>query len=109
MAKGIRAKAVEVDGEFVVLAGAVGSLNESVSFKDKIKDLRDQALVSGLAIRLDDKNFELTQDLGFTSPSAAAIFLFGTSRNGRTDWMLEGRVVTYGAWSDAKLLAIDAD
>lgn len=109
VAKGIRAKAVEVDGEFVVLAGAVGSLNESVSFKDKVKDQRDQALSNGLAIRLDDKNFELVQDLGFTSPSAAAIFLFGTSRNGRTDWMVEGRGVTYGSWSEAKLLAVEAD
>ena len=104
--KGINAKALEVDGEFVVLSGAIGSLNESVSFKDKIKDLRDQALSNGLAVRVDDKTFVLTQDLGFTSPSAAAIFLFGTSRNGRTDWMVEGTKSTYGAWSEAKLLAL---
>ena len=104
--KGINAKALEVDGEFVVLSGAIGSLNESVSFKDKIKDLRDQALSNGLAVHVDDKTFVLTQDLGFTSPSAAAIFLFGTSRNGRTDWMVEGTKSTYGAWSEAKLLEL---
>jgi hypothetical protein len=106
LAKGINAKALEVDGEFVVLSGAIGSLNESVSFTDKIKDLRNQALNSGLAVRIDDKTFSLTQDLGFTSPSAAAVFLFGTARNGRADWLVEGTKSTYGAWSEAKLLAL---
>jgi hypothetical protein len=105
--KGISATAVEVDGEFVVLAGATGSLNVAPSFHDRIRNLRDQALESGRAVKFDEKNFRLEQDIGFTSPSAAAVFLFGTSRNGRTDWLVEGKSITYGAWADAKVQAAE--
>jgi hypothetical protein len=106
-AKGIGATAVEADGEFVVLAGATGSLIEAASFNDKIKYLREQALESGRAIKVDDKTFQLTQDIAFTSPSAAAVFLFGTSRNGRTDWLVEGNNINYGSWTEAKVLAVE--
>lgn len=101
--KGIAARALELDGEFVVLSGATGSLLESVSFHDKIKNLRDQALESGRAVKTDDGHFRLTEDIAFSSPSAASVFLFGTSRNGRTDWLVEGRDVTYGAWKDERI------
>jgi len=101
--KGIAAKAVELDGEFVVLSGATGSLLESISFHDKIKSLREQALESGRAVKIDDGHFRLNEDIAFSSPSAASVFLFGTSRNGRTDWLVEERDVTYGAWKDERI------
>ncbi|MGO4910384.1 GIY-YIG nuclease family protein [Pseudorhodobacter sp. W20_MBD10_FR17] len=106
-AKGIIATAVEADGEFVILAGATGSLNVAPSFNDRNRNQRDQALESGRAVKLDDKTFRLQQDIGFTSPSAAAVFLFGTSRNGRTDWLVDGQSITYGQWSDAKVQAAE--
>lgn len=106
-AKGIVATAIEVDGEFVVLAGATGSLNVAPSFNDRNRNQRDQVLESGRAVKLDEKTFRLVQDIGFTSPSAAAVFLFGTSRNGRTDWLVEGENITYGQWSDAKVQAAE--
>lgn len=102
-AKGIDAHAIEIEGEFVVLAGATGSLNTSVSFQDKQRDLRDQVFESGRAVKVNDKTFRLTQDIAFSSPSAAAVFLFGTSRNGRTDWQVDGKAISYGAWADAKV------
>lgn len=105
--KGIRATATEVDGEFVVLAGAIGSLTETVSFSEKMKSLRDQAFESGRAAKSSANVFTLLEDFAFSSPSAASVFLFGTSRNGRTDWMIEGENKTYGTWSDEKLSAIE--
>lgn len=105
--KGIDAMAVEADGEFVVLAGATGSLVEAPSFSEKMKSLRDQAFESGRATKSGDKVFNLVEDIAFSSPSAASVFLFGTSRNGRTDWLVEEQAVTYGAWSDEKLKTID--
>ena len=106
-AKGIRASAVEVDGEFIVLAGAIGSLTAAASFSEKMKSLRDQAFESGRAAKSNDNVFTLLEDFAFSSPSAASVFLFGTSRNGRTDWMVEGASKTYGTWSDEKLTAIE--
>ena len=99
--KGISAKAQEVDGEFVILEQSIGSLNEAVSFNDKLKSMRDQLLASGRIIQKGSENFICTEDIAFTSPSAAAVFLFGTSRNGRTDWIVEGSGQTYGDWKDS--------
>ncbi|MEM5469626.1 GIY-YIG nuclease family protein [Celeribacter marinus] len=98
--KGIFAKAQEIDGEFVVLEGATGSLNEAVSFSEKLKAMREQLISSGRITATAQDNFRLTEDIAFSSPSAAAVFLFGTSRNGRTDWLIEGQSQTYGDWKD---------
>lgn len=96
----ISAKAIEADGEFILLSGSVGSLKERESFHDRLKAVRDEALASGRARKLDESNFVVDQDIAFSSPSAAAVFLFGTSRNGRTDWLVEGSGQTYGDWKD---------
>lgn len=101
--KGIEARAVEADGEFVVLSGTTGSLLEAPSFHDKQKAVREQAFETGRAVKLNDQNFILEENIAFSSPSAAAVFLFGTSRNGRTDWIVEGKSISYGAWKDAQL------
>ena len=101
--KGISARALEIDGEFVVLAGATGNLTEAPSFNEKIKQLRDQAFESGRAIAEGKTNFKLVEDFAFSSPSAASVFLFGTSRNGRTDWLVEGKSITYGTWKDERI------
>lgn len=97
----ISARALEADGEFVILAGSVGSLKERESFHDRLKAIRDEAFASGRARKLDDSNFIIEQDIALSSPSAAAVFLFGTSRNGRTDWLVEGKGQTYGDWKDS--------
>lgn len=101
--KGISARAVEADGEFVVLSGSTGNLLEAPSFHDRIKVLRDQAIETGRAQVLDNDHFRLVEDMAFSSPSAAAVFLFGTSRNGRADWLVDGRNINYGAFKDAQL------
>lgn len=104
-AKGLDARAKEVDGEFVLLSGSRGSLREAQSFHDKpkLKVLREQVLDSGRAVRLSDDHFQTSENIAFGSPSAAAVFLFGTARNGRTDWRVESTGQSYGEWSDEQL------
>lgn len=101
--KGISARAREIDGEFVVLSGSIGSLNEKASFHEKLKATRDDAFETGLCSKTDDGTFRLNEDMAFSSPSAASVFLFGTSRNGRTDWTVDGSGVMYGAWKEGKI------
>lgn len=100
---GIVAQAREDAGDFIVEEGAIGALREAISFNDKIKSVRDDAIRTGQIIALDEKNFRVEQDISFGSPSAAAVFLFGTSRNGRTDWLVQGQGVNYGAWKDSMI------
>lgn len=105
--KGIEARATEVDGEFVVLKGAMGSSYEGPSFQDKQKSARDKAFEGKLIETVDADHFVFVEDIAFSSPSAASVFLFGTSRNGRTDWIVEGKTMTYGSWKEAKIEAAE--
>lgn len=98
--KGIDALASEQEGEFVVKAGSTGSLNVSPSFHDKMSAMRQQAIESGRVMVMDKACFRLEEDIAFTSPSAASVFLFGTSRNGRTDWFVKGTNTNYGTWKE---------
>ncbi len=101
--KGIDARAVEVDGEFVLKAGSVGDLHETISFRDFLKERREQLIETGRARKLTGNRFELIEDVAFSSPSGAAVFLFGTSRNGRSDWLSEDTNKTYGEIKDQEL------
>lgn len=97
---GISARAREDDGEFIVLSGSQGSLREKASFSDRIQAIRNSAFDTNRARRLGSDHFIVEDDISFTSPSAASVFLFGTSRNGRTDWIVEGTQETYSDWKD---------
>lgn len=102
-AKGIDAEAVEMEGEFVVLANSIGSFHVAPSFYDRAKLLRDQVLESQRAVAIDEKNFLLVENVEFNSPSAASVFLFGTSRNGRTDWLVKGTGESYSSFKERQL------
>lgn len=97
---GITARAREDAGEFIVEQGAIGALREAVSFNGKMKSLREDALKTGQIVALNKTNFRVEEDISFGSPSAAAVFLYGTSRNGRADWLVQGKNMNYGAWKD---------
>lgn len=105
---GIFAEAQEVDGEFIVLAGSKGSLKEASSFLSKQKAARDDAFKTGKIEKISDTNFGCVENISFTSPSAASVFLFGTSRNGRTDWLVSDKGIPYGEWKD-RILASESD
>ena len=97
---GICAFAREEAGEFIVEEGSTGALREAVSFNERLKIVRDEALQTGQIVKVNEHNFRLDQDIAFSSPSAAAVFLFGTSRNGRTDWIVKELGMNYGVWKD---------
>lgn len=101
--KGINACAREFDGIFMLLKGSLGSLHETVSFKSGIKNRRDTALKNGTIEPFGDKQFKLVEDIEFSSPSGASVFLHGTSRNGRSDWIVKGTNTTYGIWQNQRL------
>lgn len=98
---GIKATAREEAGEFIIEEGSIGALREAPSFHDSIRSIRQDGIKTGQIIPISQDNFRLEQPMSFGSPSAASVFLFGTSRNGRTDWQVAGHGINYGAWKES--------
>lgn len=100
----LRAKAKEIDGDFVVFAGSEtrsqwkGSAhNYQMQFDILIAEGRiriDQAINKGI----------FQENVAFSSPSAAAAIILGRSSNGRTEWKMCGAShKTYADWQSEAL------
>jgi hypothetical protein len=98
-----KALAVEVDGEFVVLAGSPARKESNPNWTS-YKKQRDALVVEGkLQPSQDPQYFTFASNVAFASPSAAAAIVAAGNRNGRTYWRVEGTNQTYGEWQDEKL------
>lgn len=101
----VQARAQQVDGEFVMLAGSqvVAAVRDSVKFSESTARgyagyrAKHEALVANGAIAVSDGVGQLTRDTVFTSPSAAGAIALGRSCNGREAWVTaDGE--TFGHW-----------
>jgi predicted GIY-YIG superfamily endonuclease len=92
---GMRARAQEINGKFVVLKGSQAALEVQRSFQQTHR--RDQLIEQGILVQTG--NFLVFQeDVVFDSPSGAAMMVVGAAVNGRQYWIIEGTNRTYGAW-----------
>lgn len=82
--KNIIAKCKRTSEGFVVLKGSMIESIDSKSLTKSIKELRDKFKANNEII--DGK---LTKNYLFNSPSYAAMFVLGMSRNGKIDWKRE--------------------
>jgi hypothetical protein len=99
----IVARAREIDGEFVVLAGS-GARTGWSGVKHSYGPLKQELEASGIiTVTSDGKTSVFSQDRAFSSPSAAAAMIVGHSANGRVEWKVAGSGITYGDWQDMKL------
>jgi len=100
-AGGLRAEAIQVDGQMIVRAGSQARVQEAPSLASNVRAYRDQLIKAGKLVKKEDSdNFYFADDVAFTSPSAAAQAVMGTSRNGRTDWINAATNETYANWQD---------
>ena len=84
-ARGAYAKGMIVSDGFAVMKGSTISFSTVQSMSDSLKKLRDSLIKKEII----DKNFKLTRDYIFTSPSLAAAIVMGRNANGRTEWKNE--------------------
>lgn len=100
----VPARAIEVDGQMMVLAGSKARAFDQPSLGSNVRSQRKR-LIEGSKLISDGAGDLLTfvQDEPFSSPSAAAQAIMGTSRNGRTDWVVEGEGQTYADWQEAEI------
>jgi hypothetical protein len=106
-AGGLQARALEIDGHMLVLAGSQARVEEGPSLASNVRALREQLLRSGKLVPDSADNLRFTENVAFTSPSAAAAAVMGTSRNGRTDWINTETNETYAAWQDRLVAKAD--
>jgi hypothetical protein len=101
---GAHARAIESDGEFVVLKGSTARKDGSPSWSS-YKELREELIQAGKLRQSPNAEFlEFTVDVPFRSPSAAAAVVAGGNRNGRVLWRVEGDGRTYAEWQEARLV-----
>jgi hypothetical protein len=87
--------AMEVDGEFTVLAGSHARSNRVGS--SSYDRLRDQLAADGtIDVTVTPATF--SRDFVFASPSAAASVITGRASNGRTAWVEAESGMAYGDW-----------
>ena len=100
---GYKATAVEVDGEFTVLAGSTATAKSDFTSKG-YSTLRDQLIAEGrLAPTPGTQLLQFKEDVAFTSASAAAAVIANRNTNGRTAWRLVSTGQTLKDWQDAQL------
>jgi hypothetical protein len=105
---GISAQAREIDGDFVVLAGSLAvptwiskaKANAAHSYSKLQQKLMDNGQIqaeeaTGLA--------RFTEDVAFSSPSAASAVILGRSDNGRLSWKVRGTQTNYAAWQEQQI------
>jgi hypothetical protein len=100
---GVEARAVEADGEIIVLAGSRATAKDDF-VSNTYGLLRDQLIKDGRLVRTDDPKFlTFAEQVTFPSPSAASAVVLNRNDNGRTSWKIVGSGQTLKDWQDAQL------
>ena len=104
---GATARAREVEGDFVLLRDSTAR-KQGVASWTAYHSLRDQLVMDGKLTDAPESPgfYVVTEDIPFSSPSAAAAVVAAKNINGRTAWKVEKTSETYGDWSATQLLAL---
>ena len=100
----IKAKAQELDGEFVVLADSLARA-EWCGTDNNYQYLHQQLCDDDVLVLADNGLRRFSTDYAFSSPSAAAAVVTGRTANGRREWKVEGTSQTYSEWQDHQVSA----
>ena len=103
VAVGVKAEALEANGEFVVLKGSQARMGGTPSWTS-YKGLRDKLLDQGkLAEGNPPNTLTFTENVAFESPSAAAAVVYAGNQNGRIAWRVKGTGQTYKDWQESQV------
>jgi hypothetical protein len=100
---GITANAIDLDGEVTVLFGSQALADVEFEHND-YKPLRDQLVADGRLSPQAGKNYmTFTENVAFSSPSAAAAVVQNRNSNGRIAWKVKATGQTLKDWEDSQL------
>lgn len=99
---GVKAFAIEEDGEFVVLKDSE-ALKDTNYSGDGYAELRRELIEQGILIENPSNDrYIFSKSFAFKSPSAAAAVVLDRNSNGRWEWKVEGKKQTYHEWQAQK-------
>jgi hypothetical protein len=99
---GVKAIAVEEEGEFVVLEGSE-ALKDTDYARNSYAKLKQELIADHiLEPTADAGRFRFTRAYAFHSPSAAGSVVLDRNTNGRTRWYLVGSDLNYHEWQEGK-------
>jgi len=97
---GVKAIAVEEEGEFVVLEGSE-ALKDMDYARNSYAKLKQELIADHiLEPTADGEKFRFTRAYAFDSPSAAGSVVLDRNTNGRTRWYLVGSDLNYHQWQE---------
>jgi len=100
---GVRATAVEEDGEFIVAEGSEALGGTGHVQHQSYEELKSMLMSMGvLEWRKADGKFVFTRPYPFKSPSAAGAVVLDRTSNGRIEWKVKGSNQTYHDWQQAQ-------
>ena len=95
---GMKARAREIEGQFIVLKGSTARLQGTPSWT-AYKQLRERLITEGTLVPSDEAGtLKFAEDTSFNSPTAAAAVIIAANVNGRGAWCVAGSDQTYGDW-----------
>jgi hypothetical protein len=97
---GVKATAVEEDGEFVILEGSEAL--PGTPSHNSYATLRQKLIDEAILVDRPEGGWKFAMPWSFSSPSAAASVVLDRNANGRTEWKVKGVNQTYHDWQQAK-------
>mgnify|MGYP000061085223 CR=1 FL=1 len=102
---GVKATAVEEEGEFIVLEGSE-ALTDMGFVQKSYGGLKEKLIADGVLVPQDrspgDGRLRFAKPWSFSSPSAAAAVVLDRNSNGRLEWKVKGASQTYHDWQQAQ-------
>jgi hypothetical protein len=104
---GLVARAVEIDGQMVIIEGSQVRKDEMSSLSSTLKQRRRDYVNSGILVgnAAAPNLLVFTTDVAFNSPSQASDMVFARASNGRMEWVIPETKQTYAAWQQAQIAA----
>lgn len=103
---GVRALAVEEEGEFIVLEGSEALRDAGYTYLSYAK-LKADLIEAGVLVASGADRLRFARPWSFSSPSAAAGIVLDRNANGRTEWKVEGGAQSYHDWQTQQATARD--
>ncbi|NBB98879.1 MAG: DUF4357 domain-containing protein [Alphaproteobacteria bacterium] len=104
---GVKAFAVEEDGEFIVLEGSEALTGTGYVLQSHVK-LKEKLIGDGVLQATQQNMLRFSKPWSFSSPSAAAAIILDRNSNGRLEWKVKDSKQSYHDWQQAKSKASEA-